>query len=369
MAAKKDTSAAVPAGSDKKKALETAMQQIEKMYGKGSIMRYGENAETNVEAIPTGSLALDLALGIGGVPRGRIIEIYGPESSGKTTLALHILAQAQKLGGEVAFVDAEHALDPTYARALGVRIEDMLISQPDTGEQALEITEALVRSGAIDVVVVDSVAALVPRAEIEGEMGDSFVGLHARLMSQALRKLTGVIAKTNSIVIFINRLREKVGVMYGNPEVTTGGRALKFYASVRIDVRRIESLKSGSEIIGNRTRAKVVKNKVSPPFKEAEFDIMYGEGISKIGEILDLGAKLDLVQKSGSWFAMGETRLGQGRDAAKQYLKDNPEVCDKLEADIRRNAYKLMSSQARAAARAAGRAVDISAEDFEDADS
>lgn len=369
MAAKKDSSIAAPVVSDKKKALETAMQQIEKTYGKGSIMRYGDNVQPNVEAIPTGSLALDLALGIGGVPRGRIIEIYGPESSGKTTLALHVLAQAQKMGGEVAFVDAEHALDPTYARALGVKIEDMLISQPDTGEQALEITEALVRSGAIDVVVVDSVAALVPRAEIEGEMGDSFVGLHARLMSQALRKLTGIIAKTNTVVIFINQLREKVGVMYGNPEVTTGGRALKFYASVRIDVRRIESLKSGSEIIGNRTRAKVVKNKVSPPFKEAEFDIMYGEGISKIGEILDLGAKLDLVQKSGSWFAMGETRLGQGRDAAKQYLKDNPEVCDKLEADIRRNAYKLMSSQARAAAKAAGRAVDISAEDFEDADS
>ena len=368
MAAKKDTSAAVPAGSDKKKALETAMQQIEKMYGKGSIMRYGENAENNVEAIPTGSLALDLALGIGGVPRGRIIEIYGPESSGKTTLALHILAQAQKLGGEVAFVDAEHALDPTYARALGVRIEDMLISQPDTGEQALEITEALVRSGAIDVVVVDSVAALVPRAEIEGEMGDSFVGLHARLMSQALRKLTGVIAKTNSIVIFINQLREKVGVMYGNPEVTTGGRALKFYASVRIDVRRIEALKSGGEIIGNRTRAKVVKNKVAPPFREAEFDIMYGEGISRLGEMLDLGVKLDLVQKSGSWFNMGDIRLGQGRDAAKQYFRDHPDEADKLEAAIRRDFHKLMSNQSRIAAKAAGRAVDVSADDFDDED-
>lgn len=368
MAAKKDTSAAVPAGSDKKKALETAMQQIEKMYGKGSIMRYGENAETNVEAIPTGSLALDLALGIGGVPRGRIIEIYGPESSGKTTLALHILAQAQKLGGEVAFVDAEHALDPTYARALGVRIEDMLISQPDTGEQALEITEALVRSGAIDVVVVDSVAALVPRAEIEGEMGDSFVGLHARLMSQALRKLTGVIAKTNSIVIFINQLREKVGVMYGNPEVTTGGRALKFYASVRIDVRRIEALKSGGEIIGNRTRAKVVKNKVAPPFREAEFDIMYGEGISRLGEMLDLGVKLDLVQKSGSWFNMGDIRLGQGRDAAKQYFRDHPDEADKLEAAIRRDFHKLMSNQSKIAAKAAGRAVDVSADDFDDED-
>ena len=369
MAVKKEPVAPAPVVSDKKKALETAMQQIEKMYGKGSIMRYGAESTLNVESIPTGSLSLDLALGIGGLPRGRIVEIYGPESSGKTSLALHVLAEAQKMGGEVAFVDAEHALDPTYAKALGVNVEDMLISQPDTGEQALEITEALVRSGAIDVVVVDSVAALVPRAEIEGEMGDSFVGLHARLMSQALRKLTGIINKTNSIVIFINQLREKVGVMYGNPEVTTGGRALKFYASVRIDVRRIETLKSGGEVIGNRTRAKVVKNKVAPPFREAEFDIMYGEGISKIGEILDLGAKLDLVQKSGSWFAMGETRLGQGRDAAKQYLKDNPEVCDKLEADIRRNAYKLMSSQARAAAKAAGRAVDISAEDFEDADS
>ena len=368
MAAKKDSSIAAPVVSDKKKALETAMQQIEKTYGKGSIMRYGDNVQPNVEAIPTGSLALDLALGIGGVPRGRIIEIYGPESSGKTTLALHVLAQAQKMGGEVAFVDAEHALDPTYARALGVKIEDMLISQPDTGEQALEITEALVRSGAIDVVVVDSVAALVPRAEIEGEMGDSFVGLHARLMSQALRKLTGIIAKTNTVVIFINQLREKVGVMYGNPEVTTGGRALKFYASVRIDVRRIETLKSGGEMIGNRTRAKVVKNKVAPPFREAEFDIRYGEGISKLGEMLDLGVKLDLVQKSGSWFNMGEVRLGQGRDAAKQYLRDHPDEADALEANIRRDFHKLMSNQSKVAARAAGRAVDVSADDFDDAD-
>ena len=368
MAAKKDSSIAAPVVSDKKKALETAMQQIEKTYGKGSIMRYGDNVQPNVEAIPTGSLALDLALGIGGVPRGRIIEIYGPESSGKTTLALHVLAQAQKMGGEVAFVDAEHALDPTYARALGVKIEDMLISQPDTGEQALEITEALVRSGAIDVVVVDSVAALVPRAEIEGEMGDSFVGLHARLMSQALRTLTGIIAKTNTVVIFINQLREKVGVMYGNPEVTTGGRALKFYASVRIDVRRIETLKSGGEMIGNRTRAKVVKNKVAPPFREAEFDIMYGEGISKLGEMLDLGVKLDLVQKSGSWFNMGEVRLGQGRDAAKQYLRDHPDEADALEANIRRDFHKLMSNQSKVAARAAGRAVDVSADDFDDAD-
>ena len=369
MAVKKETAAPVSVGSsDKKKALETAMQQIEKLYGKGSIMRYGDNSEVNVEAIPTGSLALDVALGIGGVPKGRIIEIYGPESSGKTTLALHILAQAQKKGGEVAFVDAEHALDPTYARALGVKIEDMLISQPDTGEQALEITEALVRSGAIDVVVVDSVAALVPRAEIEGEMGDSFVGLHARLMSQALRKLTGVIAKTNTVVIFINQLREKVGVMYGNPEVTTGGRALKFYASVRIDVRRVETLKAGGEMIGNRTRAKVVKNKEAPPFREAEFDIMYGEGISRTGEILDLGVKLDLIQKSGSWFSMGEVRMGQGRDAAKQYLTDHPDVCDALEEDIRRNFHKLMSNQSKVAARAAGRAVDVAADDFDDAD-
>ena len=367
MAAKKDGMAA-PVISDKKKALETAMQQIEKMYGKGSIMRYGDGGVTNVECIPTGSLALDLALGIGGLPRGRVVEIYGPESSGKTTLALHVLAQAQKQGGEVAFVDAEHALDPTYARALGVNVEDMLISQPDTGEQALEITEALVRSGAIDVVVVDSVAALVPRAEIEGEMGDSFVGLHARLMSQALRKLTGIIAKTNSIVIFINQLREKVGVMYGNPEVTTGGRALKFYASVRIDVRRVETLKAGGEVIGNRTRAKVVKNKVAPPFREAEFDIMYGEGISALGEMIDLAVKLDLVQKSGSWFSMGEKRLGQGRDAAKQYFRDHPEEAAALEAAVRENFPKLMGAQSKIAAKAAGRAVDVSADDFDDED-
>ena len=368
MASKKPMVEAAAPASDKQKALETCMAQIERTYGKGSIMRLGENTGIVVEAIPTGSLSLDLALGIGGVPKGRIVEIYGPESSGKTTLALHIVAEAQKRGGEVAFIDAEHALDPGYARALGVDIDSMLISQPDTGEQGLEICEALVRSGAIDVVVVDSVAALTPRAEIEGDMGDSHVGLLARLMSQALRKLAGSIAKTNCIVIFINQLREKVGVVYGNPEVTTGGRVLKFYSSVRIDVRRTESLKNGSEIIGNRTRARVVKNKVAPPFKEAEFDIMYGEGISKVGELVDLGVKLDLLQKSGSWFAMGETRLGQGRDAVKQYLKENPEVAERIEADIRANAYKLMSSQARAAARAAGRAVDVSAEDFEDAD-
>ena len=356
---------AAPA-DDKKRAIDTAMAQIERMYGKGAIMRFGDKAELNVDYIPTGSLSLDVALGIGGLPKGRIVEIYGPESSGKTTLALHVVAEAQKRGGEVAFVDAEHALDPTYARALGVQVEDMLIAQPDTGEQALEITEALVRSGAIDVVVVDSVAALVPRAEIEGEMGDSYVGLQARLMSQALRKLTGAIGKTNCIVIFINQLREKVGVMYGNPEVTTGGRALKFYASVRIDVRRIEALKNGSEIVGNRTRAKVVKNKVAPPFREAEFDIMYGEGISKWGELVDLAVKLDILQKSGSWFSMGETRLGQGRDAVKEYLKNNPELADRIEAEVRANSFKLMSKQSQIAARAAGRAVDVSADDFED---
>ena len=368
MAEKAQTKAAAAMADDKKRAIETAMQQIERTYGKGSIMRFGDNTVSSVEAISTGSLALDLALGIGGLPKGRIIEVYGPESSGKTTLALHVLAQAQKAGGEVAFIDAEHALDITYARALGVKVEDMLVSQPDTGEQALEITEALVRSGAIDVIVVDSVAALVPRAEIEGEMGDSFVGLHARLMSQALRKLTGAVGKTNTIVIFINQLREKVGVMYGNPEVTTGGRALKFYSSVRIDVRRIEALKNGSEIIGSRTRAKVVKNKMAPPFREAEFDIMYGEGISLVGELIDLGVKLGLVQKSGSWYSMGETRIGQGRDAAKQYLKSNPEIADDLEAEIRRNFDKLMTGQSRVAAKAAGRAVDVSADDFKDED-
>ena len=334
MAEKAQTKAAAAMADDKKRAIETAMQQIERTYGKGSIMRFGDNTVSNVEAISTGSLALDLALGIGGLPKGRIIEIYGPESSGKTTLALHVLAQAQKAGGEVAFIDAEHALDITYARALGVKVEDMLVSQPDTGEQALEITEALVRSGAIDVIVVDSVAALVPRAEIEGEMGDSFVGLHARLMSQALRKLTGAVGKTNTIVIFINQLREKVGVMYGNPEVTTGGRALKFYSSVRIDVRRVEYLKDGDRAIGSHTRAKIVKNKMAPPFREAYFDIMYGEGISRTGELLDLGVDYELIKKGGAWFTINEERF-QGRDNAKKYLAEHPEVADALEAQIR----------------------------------
>ena len=298
--------------AEKKKALETALANIEKHYGKGSVMRLGENTSMNVEAISTGSISLDIALGIGGVPRGRIVEVYGPESSGKTTLTLHVVASAQKAGGEAAFIDAEHALDPVYAKALGVDVDRLLVSQPDTGEQALEITEALVRSGAVDVVVVDSVAALVPKAEIDGEMGDAFVGLHARLMSQALRKLAGAIAKSNCVVIFINQLREKVGVVYGNPEVTTGGRALKFYSSVRIEIRRTEHIKVGSTNIGSRTRAKVVKNKIAPPFKEAEFDIMYGEGISKLGELVDLGVKFDLVQKSGAWYSMGETRWARG---------------------------------------------------------
>ncbi len=364
---KKGTYEAPAPASDKKKALETALSQIEKNYGKGAVMRLGDKPEMQVDAIPTGSLALDAALGIGGVPRGRIIEIYGPESSGKTTLALHILASAQKMGGEVAFVDAEHALDPDYAAALGVDIDAMLVSQPDTGEQALEITDALVRSGAVDAVVVDSVAALTPRAEIEGDMGDSHVGLLARLMSQALRKLAGSIAKTNCVVIFINQIRMKIGVMYGNPETTTGGNALKFYASVRLDIRRVEAIKNGTELIGNRTRAKVIKNKVAPPFKEAYFDIMYGEGISKTGEILDLGVEMGLIQKSGSWFSIGEERIGQGRDNAKQYLRDNPELADSMEAQIR---TKLMEGRAAAktAAAPAGPGVDVNADDFDDAD-
>ena len=365
MADKKRTVETAAPASDKKKALETAIAQIERDFGKGSIMRLGENADIQVEAIPTGSLSLDVALGIGGVPKGRIIEIYGPESSGKTTLALHIVAEAQKRGGEVAFIDAEHALDPTYARALGVDLDSMLISQPDNGEQGLEICEALVRSGAIDVVVVDSVAALTPRAEIEGDMGDSHVGLLARLMSQALRKLAGSISKTNCVVIFINQLREKVGVVYGNPEVTTGGRALKFYSSVRMEVRRVEAIKNGTEVVGSRTRAKIVKNKVAPPFREAEFEIMYGEGISRTGELVDLAVKLDIIQKSGSWFSMGETRVGQGRDAVKKFLVENPDLADEIEEQIRANSFKLMSRQSQIAARAAGRAVDVSAEDFE----
>ncbi|GKX66324.1 recombinase RecA [Inconstantimicrobium mannanitabidum] len=320
---------------EKLKAIEAAMGKIEKQFGKGSVMKLGEHSTLNLAAISTGCLDLDIALGIGGVPRGRIIEIYGPESSGKTTVALHISAEAQKIGGAVAFIDAEHALDPGYAKNLGVDIENLIVSQPDTGEQALEIAEALVRSGAIDVVVVDSVAALVPRAEIEGEMGDSHVGLQARLMSQALRKLTGTINKSNCIVVFINQLREKVGVMFGNPETTPGGRALKFYASVRLDVRRIDSIKQGDAILGNRTRVKVTKNKVAPPFKQAEFDIMYNEGISRFGNIVDVGVKDEIIQKSGAWFSYGDIRLGQGRENAKQFLKENPDIALEIENMIR----------------------------------
>ena len=365
MAQKKPTYEAPAPAEDKKKALETALHNIEKNFGKGSVMRLGDKPEMNVDAIPTGSLALDAALGIGGLPRGRIVEIYGPESSGKTTLALHVVAEAQKRGGEVAFVDAEHALDPTYAAAIGVDIDSMLVSQPDTGEQALEITDALVRSGAIDVVVVDSVAALVPRQEIEGEMGDAFVGLQARLMSQALRKLAGTIAKTNCIVIFINQLRMKIGVMYGNPETTTGGNALKFYSSVRLDVRKIEAIKEGGAIIGNRTRVKVIKNKVAPPFREAVFDIMYGEGISKYGELLDMAVELELVNKSGSWFSIGDERIGQGRDNAKQYIADHPELAEELETKVRAHLAELRDVR-KPAAKPAGKAVDISAEDFDE---
>ena len=345
------------AQESKAKALETALAQIERQFGKGAIMKLGQNVTMQVDAISTGSLSLDLALGIGGLPRGRVVEIYGPESSGKTTLALHVIAEAQKKGGEAAFIDVEHALDPVYAKALGVDIDSLLVSQPDTGEQALEICEALVRSGAIDVVVIDSVAAMVPKAEIEGEMGDSHVGLQARLMSQALRKLTAAIGKTNTIVIFINQLREKVGIVYGNPEVTAGGRALKYYSSVRIDVRRTETLKNGTEFIGNRTRAKVVKNKVAPPFKEGEFDIMFGQGISKEGEILDLAVKLGIIQKSGAWFNYNEIRLGQGRDNAKEYLKANVEFAADIEAQVRENAYKLSPAAMRRAA-AAAKSVD-----------
>ena len=364
MATKKTAYEAPTPATDKKKALQTAISQIEKNFGKGTVMRLGDKPEMNVDAIPTGSLALDAALGIGGVPKGRIIEIYGPESSGKTTLALHILAETQKMGGEVAFVDAEHALDPVYAAALGVNTDDMLVSQPDTGEQALEITDALVRSGAVDAVVVDSVAALVPKQEIEGEMGDTFVGLQARLMSQALRKLAGTIAKTNCVVIFINQLRMKIGVMYGNPETTTGGNALKFYSSVRLDVRRVESIKEGGNVIGNKTRVKVVKNKVAPPFREAYFDIMYGEGISKWGELVDLAVQMEIIQKSGSWFSMGEERIGQGKDSVKAFLQSNPEIAEQVEAQVREKL--IAGAAAKAAAKPAERPIAISADDFDD---
>ena len=326
--------------AEKRKALEVAMSQIEKQFGKGSVMKLGDFKAMEIEAIPTGALSLDIALGIGGVPRGRIIEIFGPESSGKTTLALHIIAEAQKMGGEAAFIDAEHALDPVYARKLGVDIDDLIVSQPDTGEQALEITESLIRSGALDVVVVDSVAALVPKAEIDGDMGDSHMGLQARLMSQALRKLAGAINKSKTVLIFINQLREKIGVMFGNPETTTGGRALKFYASVRMDIRRIENIKQDGEIKGNRVRVKVVKNKVAPPFREAEFDIVYGQGISKEGNILDMAVNLDIVEKAGSWFSYNGERIGQGRENVKKYLKENPEMLDEIESKVRDNFAK-----------------------------
>ncbi|MCR5511166.1 recombination protein RecA [Lachnospiraceae bacterium XBB2008] len=336
---------------EKQKALEAALSQIERQFGKGAVMKLGDPAsQMNVEVIPTGSLSLDIALGLGGIPKGRIIEIYGPESSGKTTVTLHMIAEVQKRGGIAGFIDAEHALDPVYARNIGVDIDNMYISQPDNGEQALEITETMVRSGAMDIVVVDSVAALVPKAEIDGDMGDSHVGLQARLMSQALRKLTAVISKSNCTVVFINQLREKVGVMFGNPETTTGGRALKFYSSVRLDVRRIETLKQAGEAIGNRTRVKVVKNKIAPPFKEAEFDIMYGEGISKYGDILDLAADNDIIVKSGAWYAYEGDKIGQGRENAKQYLKDNPKVCDEIEKRLR-DLFDLNSESAPAAAK------------------
>lgn len=342
---------------EKKKALEMALGQIEKQFGKGAVMKLGENAHMNVEFIPTGSLSLDIALGIGGVPRGRIVEVFGPESSGKTTVALHMIAEAQKAGGEAAFIDAEHALDPKYAKKLGVDIDNLIVSQPDTGEQALEIAEALVRSGAIDIIVIDSVAALVPKAEIDGEMGDSHIGLQARLMSQALRKLAGIVSKSRTTAIFINQLREKVGVMFGNPEVTPGGRALKFYSSVRLDVRRIESLKQGNEVVGNRTRVKVVKNKIAPPFKEAEFDIVYGEGISREGNILDIAVNMEIVNKSGAWFSYNGQRIGQGRENSKQYLKENPALCIEIEKLVRSNFSPIVAK--------AEAAEDIDIEDAE----
>ena len=365
MAEKKKASVAAPAISDRKKARETAIAKIEKDYGKGTIMRLGDDISINVEALSTGSLSLDLALGIGGLPKGRIIEIYGPEASGKTTLALHAVASAQKAGGDAAYIDVEHALEPGYAQALGVDINSLLISQPDTGEQALDIAESLVRSGAVDVVVIDSVAALIPRVELEGEVGDTVVGALARLMSQAMRRLAGAISKNNCTVIFINQLRQKIGVMYGNPETTPGGLALKYYSSVRIDVRRIETLKVNGEMVGNRTRAKVVKNKVAPPFREAEFDIMYGEGISKIGEIIDLAVKLEIIDKAGAWFTVDGQRV-QGRDAVKEYLKNNTEVADKIEQQVRENAYKLSPRAQREAKAAAAKAVDVSAADFDE---
>lgn len=369
MAQKKTVYEAPAPAADKEKALKTALAQIDKNFGKGTVMRLGDRPQMNIDSIPTGSLALDAALGIGGVPKGRIVEIYGPESSGKTTLALHILAEAQKKGGEVAFVDAEHALDPVYARALGVDIDNLLVSQPDTGEQALEITDALVRSGAIDAIVVDSVAALVPKQEIEGEMGDTFVGLQARLMSQALRKLAGTISKTNCVVIFINQLRMKIGVMYGNPETTTGGNALKFYASVRLDVRRVEAIKEGGNVIGNKTRVRVVKNKCAPPFKEAVFEILYGQGISKWGELVDLAVQMDIIQKSGSWFSMGDDRIGQGANSVKEYLIAHPDIAEKVEAEVRENLWKISGLPAKdSSGKSADKGVDVGAEDFGDED-
>ena len=353
------------AREDKLKALDAALSQIEKQYGKGSVMKLGDTSHMQVETVPTGSLSLDIALGAGGVPKGRVVEIYGPESSGKTTVALHMVAEVQKRGGIAGFIDAEHALDPVYAKHIGVDIDNLYISQPDNGEQALEITETMVRSGAVDIVIVDSVAALVPKAEIDGDMGDSHVGLHARLMSQALRKLTAIISKTNCVVIFINQLREKVGVMFGNPETTTGGRALKFYASVRLDVRRIEALKQGGEVIGNRTRVKVVKNKFAPPFREAEFDIMFGQGISTVGDILDLAANCGVVMKSGAWYAYNDAKIGQGRENAKQFLRDNPEACREIEMKVREH-YGLPGTGVQTTEEAAPAGAAVPAEESED---